>query len=49
MCPYDAARCVIAQSRLFAGAKGKQGTRGSALADAARRVFADLGACDLEA
>jgi tetratricopeptide (TPR) repeat protein len=48
-CPYEAARCVMAQSRLFAGAKGKQRSRGSALAESAQKVFVALGAADLEA
>jgi tetratricopeptide (TPR) repeat protein len=45
-CPYEAARCVMAQSRLF---EGKQRARGGALAESAHRVFAALGAVDLEA
>ncbi len=47
--PYEAARCVMAQSRLFAGAKGKLAERRAGLAQAAERVFAGLGAADLEA
>jgi DNA-binding SARP family transcriptional activator len=47
--PYEAARCVMAQSRLFSGAKGKPRLRGQSLAEAAQRVFATLGAADLEA
>ncbi len=47
--PYEAARCLMAQSRLFAGARGKQRTRGDALAQAAQSVFATLGAADVEA
>jgi hypothetical protein len=42
----------MAQSRLFAGAQGKrakQGSRAAELADSAQRVFASLGAADLEA
>jgi tetratricopeptide (TPR) repeat protein len=45
--PYDAARCVMAQSRLPTTARGK--ARAAALAAEARRVFASLGATDLEA
>jgi DNA-binding SARP family transcriptional activator/tetratricopeptide (TPR) repeat protein len=51
-CPYEAARCVMAQSRVFAGVQGKrakQRRRASDLADSAQRVFASLGAADLEA
>lgn len=47
--PYEAARCVMAQSRLFASAKGKDESRGPLLAEAARRVFAALGAAAIEA
>jgi DNA-binding SARP family transcriptional activator len=47
--PYEAARCVMAQSQLFAREKGKQRTRSSALAKAAQGVFAMLGAADVEA
>jgi hypothetical protein len=48
-CPYEAARCVMAQSRLFASAKGKIRARGAELAEAAQRVFATLGAADFDA
>jgi tetratricopeptide (TPR) repeat protein len=47
--PYEAARCVMAQSRLFARAKGKDRARASTLAEAAKGVFATLGAADVEA
>jgi tetratricopeptide (TPR) repeat protein len=47
--PYEAARCVMAQSHLLAGARGRLRTRGSALAEAAQSVFATLGAADVEA
>ncbi|HXJ22114.1 MAG TPA: BTAD domain-containing putative transcriptional regulator [Polyangia bacterium] len=47
--PYDAARCVMAQSRLFTTARGKVRARGAALAAQAGRVFASLGATDIEA
>jgi DNA-binding SARP family transcriptional activator len=46
--PYDAARCLMAQSRLSTG-KGKARARGAALAAEARRVFESLGATDIEA
>ncbi len=42
-CPYEAARCVMAQSRLSAGARAAE------LAEAAERVFSTLGAAALEA
>jgi hypothetical protein len=47
--PYEAARCVVAQGRLFAGARGKGRGRGAELAQAAQGAFAALGASDLEA
>jgi hypothetical protein len=43
--PYEAARCVMAQSRLFES----DDTTGLRLAATARLAFASLGACDLEA
>jgi hypothetical protein len=39
----------MAQSKLFAGARGKLRTRRDALAEAAQSVFATLGAADVEA
>jgi predicted negative regulator of RcsB-dependent stress response len=44
--PYEAARCVMAQSRLLETAprRGKASARSTALADEARRTFATLGA-----
>jgi DNA-binding SARP family transcriptional activator len=50
--PYDAARCMVAQSRLVASAKGKRKDavgRAAELADEARRIFAALGASEIEA
>jgi len=44
--PYEAARCLMAQSRLTA--TGKEARRGAELAAAARRVFAAVGAAELE-
>jgi hypothetical protein len=41
--PYEAARCLMAQSRLF-----KTGKRATSLMEAARRALTDLGAVDLE-
>ncbi len=46
--PYEAARCLMAQSRLFEAGRGKERTRAVALAAAARGAFASLGAADLE-
>ncbi len=46
--PYEAARCLMAQSRLFEAGKAKAETRASALAEAAQRIFATLGAANLE-
>ena len=46
--PYEAARCTMAQSQLFARGKGKAPARGAALAEAARSVFATLGAAGVE-
>jgi hypothetical protein len=47
--PYEAARCLMAASRLFDKGKGKVKARAADLAEAARRSFATLGAADLEA
>ena len=48
--PYDAGRCLMAQSWLLAKAKGaKTRARGAALAAQAGQVFASLGASNLEA
>lgn len=46
--PYEAGRCLMAQSRLFAASKGKARARGAALEQEAQRVFAALGAAELE-
>jgi tetratricopeptide (TPR) repeat protein len=46
--PYEAARCLAAQSRLFAPAKGKASARAAALEDAARRALEALGASTVE-
>ncbi len=46
--PYEAARCVMAQSRLFEAGKTKAPARASALAAEARRTLDTLGAADLE-
>jgi DNA-binding SARP family transcriptional activator/tetratricopeptide (TPR) repeat protein len=46
--PYEAARCLMAQSRLFESGQCKAEARASALAEAAGRVFTALGAANLE-
>ncbi len=48
--PYEAARCVLAQSRLFeaGGRRGKPRAQATALAEEARRVFESLGAAGVE-
>jgi len=48
--PYDAARCLLAQSSVLdvAPRGGKAKARATALADEARRVFATLGAAGIE-
>jgi DNA-binding SARP family transcriptional activator len=48
--PYDAARCLMAQSRLLEGGAGR-GTgvaQAAALAEQAQRIFATLGAAGIE-
>jgi DNA-binding SARP family transcriptional activator/type II secretory pathway predicted ATPase ExeA len=48
--PYDAARCLMAQSRLLEGGPrtGKAVAQAAALAAEARRIFATLGAAGIE-
>ena len=46
--PYDAARCLMFQSRLFAEGKHRSPKRATALAEAARSVLSTLGASELE-
>ncbi len=46
--PYEAARCVMAQSRLFEKGRGKARDKAAALADEAQRAFATLGAAGCE-
>ena len=46
--PYEAGRCLMAQSRLFESGKGKAEARGAMLAEAAERIFVRLGAANLE-
>ena len=46
--PYEAARCLMAQSRLRETGRGEARTQATALAEDARRAFAALGAAGCE-